>query len=83
MPSVLFTHGWRFFFYMNENMEPPHIHVSKGDSECKYWLLGEEFDIRREYEYKMSNADRRAVRRLIFENFDYLLAEYKRIHRRG
>jgi hypothetical protein len=26
MPTVLFTHGWRLFFYANERNEPPHIH---------------------------------------------------------
>jgi hypothetical protein len=38
MPTVLRIGGYRFFFYSNENNEPPHIHVSRDDCEAKYWL---------------------------------------------
>ena len=38
MPTVLRIDGYRFFFYSNENSEPAHIHVEKGDSEGKIWL---------------------------------------------
>lgn len=38
MPTVLLLNGFRFFFYSNENDEPAHIHVKKGNGECKIWL---------------------------------------------
>ena len=38
MPTVLRTNGFRFFFYSNENDEPVHVHVEKGDAEGKIWL---------------------------------------------
>jgi hypothetical protein len=38
MPTVLFLNGFRFFFYSNENNEPAHIHVEKGDAAGKIWL---------------------------------------------
>jgi hypothetical protein len=38
MPTVLRIDGYRFFFYSNENNEPAHIHVEKGDAEGKIWL---------------------------------------------
>ena len=38
MPTIIFLKGWRFFFYANERNETPHIHVSKGDAEGKFWL---------------------------------------------
>lgn len=38
MPTVLLLNGFRFFFYSNENNEPPHIHVKKGNGEGKIWL---------------------------------------------
>jgi len=40
MPTVLIIEGYRFFFYSNENDEPPHIHVGQGRHrpECKFWL---------------------------------------------
>jgi len=38
MPSILVVEGFRFFFYSNENKEPPHIHIVKGDATAKFWL---------------------------------------------
>ena len=80
MATILFIRGWRFFFYSNERNEPPHIHARKGDMECKYWLFADDFDIAEAYAYNMSPAARRQVRKLIFEHFDYLVREYKKVH---
>ncbi|MBK9275281.1 MAG: DUF4160 domain-containing protein [Flavobacteriales bacterium] len=30
--------GYAFHFYSNENNEPMHVHVRKGDGLVKYWL---------------------------------------------
>jgi len=38
MPTVLRFLGFRFFFYSNEGLEPPHIHVEKEDNKAKFWL---------------------------------------------
>jgi hypothetical protein len=38
MPTILRMNGFRFFFYSNENDEPAHVHVEKGDAEGKIWL---------------------------------------------
>jgi hypothetical protein len=38
MPTVLRIDGYRFFFYSNENNEPAHVHVEKGEGEGKIWL---------------------------------------------
>lgn len=38
MPTFLRLLNWRFHFYSDEGMEPPHIHVDTGEGECKYWL---------------------------------------------
>ena len=38
MPTVLRVDGHRFFFYSNEGVEPPHIHVQKAEKYAKYWL---------------------------------------------
>jgi len=38
MPTILRIDGYRFFFYSNENNEPVHIHVEKGEGEGKIWL---------------------------------------------
>jgi len=38
MPTVLRIGKYRFFFYSNENNEPPHIHVKAAECEAKFWL---------------------------------------------
>ena len=80
MPTVLFINGWKFRFYSNERNEPPHIHVLKAERECKYWLDAERFEVREAFSYAMSPRDTREVRRLVFEHFDYLVAEWQRFH---
>jgi len=30
--------GYRFFFYSNENDEPPHVHVQRERKLAKFWL---------------------------------------------
>ncbi|MCB0425687.1 MAG: DUF4160 domain-containing protein, partial [Mangrovimonas sp.] len=38
MPTVLRVGPYRFFFFAGDRLEPPHVHVSRDDSEAKYWL---------------------------------------------
>lgn len=38
MPTVLRIGRYRFLFFSNEGMEPPHIHVKAGEDEVKFWL---------------------------------------------
>ncbi len=78
MPTILMILGWRFFFYANEGSEPIHIHCRKGDAEAKYWLDVEGFQALEAHAYNMSQADRRIVRRIIFEHFDYIVSEWSK-----
>ena len=81
MPTVLYIDGWRLFFYSNERNEPAHIHARKGNTECKFWLYAESFDIEEEYSYDASPADLRIIRKIIFEHFDYLIQAYDAFHK--
>ena len=38
MPTVLRIGRYRFYFYSNEGIEPPHIHVKAGSDQAKFWL---------------------------------------------
>ena len=82
MPTVLFILGWRFFFYANEGNEPIHIHCKKGDAEAKYWLDIEAFEAIEAHAYNMSPADKRNVRRIIFDHFDYIVSEWSAFQER-
>lgn len=37
-PTVKRLGPYRFYFYSNENLEPPHIHVQEGRKLAKFWL---------------------------------------------
>jgi len=78
MPTILLVDGWRFFFYSNERNEPVNIHVEKADKECKYWLKVEDFEIVEVVSYNLSSSDKREVRKIIYEHFDYIVSEWKR-----
>ena len=38
MPTILRIGPYRFFFYSNENGEPPHIHIQREGALAKFWL---------------------------------------------
>jgi len=38
MPTIARIGPYRFFFYGNEGLEPPHIHVQRDRSVAKFWL---------------------------------------------
>lgn len=78
MPTILVILRWRFFLYANERNEPIHIHCRKGDSEAKYWLDIDAFEAIEAHAYNMSPADKRTVRQIIFEHFDYIVSEWQR-----
>jgi hypothetical protein len=78
MPTILMILGWRFFFYGNECNEPIHVHCRKRDAEAKYWLDIQGFEAMEAHAYNMSSADKRTVRRIIFEHFDYIVIEWNK-----
>ncbi|GMT49436.1 MAG: hypothetical protein IEMM0008_0975 [bacterium] len=80
MPEILRKHGWKVFFYSNERNEPIHVHCVKAEKICKYWLDIENYDIQEASSYKMNPKDRREVRKIIFENFDYIMSEWNKVH---
>jgi len=38
LPTVLRSGPYRFFFYMADRHERPHVHVARDDAEAKFWL---------------------------------------------
>ena len=62
MPTVLLENGFRFFFYSNENEEPMHIHVKRGNAIGKIWL---EPEIRIAYTDGFSLKEERQIMEII------------------
>jgi uncharacterized protein DUF4160 len=52
--------------------------AEKGDAEAKYWLEVAGFQVIEAHAYNMSPADKRIVRRIIFEHFDYIVSEWNK-----
>lgn len=82
MPTILFVMGWRFFFYANEGNEPIHIHCQKAEKECKFWLDVDNFDIHEAYSYNMNSRDKREVKKIIYEYFEFIETQWKAFQER-
>ena len=82
MPTVLFSRGWRFFFYANEGNEPIHVHCQKAEKEVKFWLDRENYEASVAFTHRMSPADIRTVKKLIYAHFDDLEEAWDEFERR-
>ncbi|MBS1543403.1 MAG: DUF4160 domain-containing protein [Bacteroidetes bacterium] len=69
MPTVLEINGYKFKFFSNENDEPAHVHVIKGDGNAKIWLGP---TVAEEYSYNFTIRERRDIRNLVIENLEIL-----------
>ena len=38
MPTVFRWKGYKFLFFSLDEGEPPHVHVTKGSGQAKFWL---------------------------------------------
>ena len=50
--------------------------------ECKYWLDRENFDLEEAYAYSMPSRDRREIKKIIFEHFEYIEQQWDEFQRR-
>ena len=73
MPTILYIHGWRLFFYSNEGSEPMHVHAQKGDMECKYWIMVDEFEIAEDFSFNLTPAAKRELKKIIYQHFDLIV----------
>ena len=69
MPVVLRVQGYKFWFYMADDMEPPHVHVGKGGNEAKFWLR----PVKVAREGRFRPIDLRDIERIIEDNLEFLL----------
>jgi Domain of unknown function (DUF4160) len=72
MPTILRQGGFRFFFYSNENKEPPHIHIEKGDATAKIWLN----PIELEYNYGFNSRELNQILRIIIDYQNTLIKSW-------
>jgi hypothetical protein len=73
MPTVLQIEGYKFKFYSNENEEPPHIHITKGDGNAKFWLVPQ---IAEAYFYGFTVREQRRIRELVAQHQQTLITAW-------
>lgn len=66
MPKVFEWQGYKFFFFSNEGepLEPCHIHVRKGESTAKFWIIP---NISLSRSYKINAAQLKKIEKVILE----------------
>jgi hypothetical protein len=67
MPTLLRLNGVRYFFYSNENSEPIHIHVVKGNATGKIWL---EPSIQIDYLAGFNNSEEKDIFETVERNYE-------------
>ena len=50
----------------------------KAEKECKYWLDRGNFALQEAYIYNMNNRDKRDVKKIVFEYFEFIEHEWDR-----
>jgi hypothetical protein len=64
VPTLLHIEGFRFSFFAGDGVEPPHVHVAKGDAAAKIWLR----PVRVEYARGFNPAEMRRLREIAIEH---------------
>jgi hypothetical protein len=77
LPTILRIRGYRFHFYSDESSEPHHIHVERGEGECKYWLNPV---IKLARNKGLKPAELKTVEKLVYEYKDFLIKKYNEFH---
>ena len=68
MPTI-FIEGYKFRFYSSDIHEPPHVHIIRGDSVAKIWLVPVSVEYNRGYNQPELNR----IVRLALKNQEKLL----------
>ena len=70
--------GYKFFFWSNENAEPPHVHVCKGQqtsSATKFWITADGIELAHN-KSQIPQNDLKKIARYILENRAEILAAW-------
>ena len=76
-PTVLIIGSFRFHFYSDERNEPPHIHVSTSDGECKFWLR----PVKLASNINLPPRIIRKIEKIVYENAETLIQKYYEFHK--
>ena len=83
MPNLFNYLGYTVYFWSNENFEPIHIHISKGDPQTnatKIWLTKSGKCIVANNNSNIPEKDLRKLLKSIETNFFYIISEWKKFY---
>jgi hypothetical protein len=66
MPTIPRIGPYRIFFFSNEGMEPPHVHIERDRSLAKFWLS----PVALANAYGFAAHELRVIEALVIENRD-------------
>ncbi len=69
MPTILRIGRYRFYFFSNENNEPPHIHIKAESDQAKFWLIP--IELASSYGFKAHELNE--IEEIILEHFTELM----------
>ena len=69
MPTIFRIGPYRFGFFSNESLEPPHIHVKSSGNQAKFWL--DVVELASNYGYKAYELSK--IEDMVLEHRDELL----------
>jgi hypothetical protein len=72
VPTVLRIGPYRFFFYVGDRNEPPHMHVEREENIAKFWLE----PVRLQKSGGFSGREINRIQQLIEEHRDELLRSW-------
>ena len=58
------------------------MHVQKAETEAKFWIREDRYDIEESFAFNMSPQDRKEIRKLIFNHFDYIVEKWNEFQNR-
>lgn len=80
MPNLFNIEGYTIFFWSNENKEPIHVHVTKGNphgNSTKIWLTKSGGCFVANNKSKISEIDLRKILKLIKNHYFYIISRWK------
>ena len=76
MQTILRSGPYRFYWFSNEGVEPPHIHVDRDNQSAKFWL--NPVNLARNIGF--SGREFQTIRSIIELNHSYLLEVWHEHH---
>ena len=80
MPSIFKVFGYSVFFWSNENNEPIHVHISKGNpipNATKYWITKNGGCIQANNNSKIPVSDLNELEQIISAQFFVICSAWK------